>query len=88
MYALVLGLLLVLGLSGDTSGMCGESRQQIESHIGSSEGLSHRCENSALTAVLAAARGSCRTIINIVFKFGLLARANSIGLGRTPLQNF
>ena len=33
MYALVLGLLLVLGLSGDTSGMCGESRQQIESHI-------------------------------------------------------
>ena len=44
MYALVLGLLLVLGLSGDTSGMCGESRQQIESHIGSSEGLSHRRE--------------------------------------------
>ena len=29
MYALVLGLLLVLGLSGDASGMCGESRQQI-----------------------------------------------------------
>ena len=26
MYALVLGLLLVLGLSGDASGMCGESR--------------------------------------------------------------
>ena len=42
MYKLVLSLLLVLGLSGDASGMCGESRQQIESHIGSSEGLSHR----------------------------------------------
>ena len=48
MYALVLGLLLVLGLSGDTSGMCGESRQQIESHIGSSEGLSHRRETPLL----------------------------------------
>ncbi len=50
MYTLVLSLLLVLGLSGDASGMCGESKQQIESHIGSSEGLSHRRENFALTA--------------------------------------
>ena len=49
MYALVMGLLLVLGLSGDASGMCGESRQQIESHIGSSEGLSHRREHSAVS---------------------------------------
>ena len=48
MYALVLGLLLVLGLSCDTSGMCGQSRQQIESHIGSSEGLSHLRETPLL----------------------------------------
>ena len=39
MYALVLGLLLVLGLSGDASGMCGEYKQHLESHIRLSEGL-------------------------------------------------
>ena len=39
---LVLGLLLVLhvvGLSGDASGMCGEYKQHLESHIRLSEGL-------------------------------------------------
>ena len=39
MYKLVLSLLLVLGLSGDASGMCGEYKQHLESHIRSSEGV-------------------------------------------------
>ena len=50
-YKLVLSLLLVLGLSGDASGMCGEYKQHLESHIRSSEGLCRRRENSGVWSI-------------------------------------
>ena len=51
MYKLVLSLLLVLGLSGDASGMCGEYKQHLESHIRSSEGLWPPARELWLTAI-------------------------------------